>query len=222
MLLLAPTLVKLAPAELADAVRTRFGSELRRLGVFTQLCQVGAQACMEACGADGRLGVLVATEHGALTAARAALDGGLRRGEPAMPYTFIATQTNLAGALLARRSHDMARAACLYLEAEDWPWLLRIARSWLAQCERVAVGWVEEAAQGEPHRSHWCMFVRQAAAPAIHCEPAGAGTAATTGDWIARVAAWRNAPGAPLELRGGHQGWRFTSPELRPACRGRA
>jgi len=211
MLLLAPTLVNLAPAELADAVRTRFGSELRRLGAFTQLCQVGAQACIEASGTGGRLGVLLATEHGALTATRAALDDGPRRGEPTMPYTFIATQTNLAGALLARRSHDVARAACLYLEAQDWPWLLRIARSWLAQCERVAVGWVEEAAQGEPHRSHWCIFVREAAAPAIHCAPAGAGTAATTGDWIARVAAWRNAPGGPLELRGSGQGWRFTS-----------
>jgi len=211
MLLLAPTLVNLAPAELADAVRTRFGSELRRLGAFTQLCQVGAQACLEASGTGGRLGVLLATEHGALTATRAALDDGPRRGEPAMPYTFIATQTNLAGALLARRSHDVARAACLYLEAQDWPWLPRIARSWLAQCERVAVGWVEEAAQGEPHRSHWCIFVGEASAPEIQCEPAWAGTAATTGDWIARVAARRDAPGAPLELRGRRQGWRFTS-----------
>jgi hypothetical protein len=86
-----------------------------------------------------------------------------------------------------------------------------MARSWLAECERVAVGWVEEATEGEPHRSHWCIFARQAAAPAIHCEPATAGTAAASGDWIARVAAWRNAPGEPLELRAGRQGWRFTS-----------
>jgi hypothetical protein len=211
VLLLAPTLVDLAPAELADAVRARFGLELRRLGVFTQLCQVGVETCMEAAGTRGRLGVLLATEYGALSAARTALDDGLRRGEPAMPSTFIATQTSLAGALLARRSHDVARAACLYLEAGDWPWLLRIARNWLAQCERVAVGWVEEAAQGAPHRSHWCIVIRESAAPAIHCEPAGAGTAATNGDWIARVAAWHKAFGAPLELRGNQQGWRFTS-----------
>ncbi len=211
MLLLAPTLVSLTRAELADAVRARFGSELRRLGVFTQLAQVGAQACLEACATGGRLGVLLATEHGSLTATRAALDGGLRRGEPVMPSTFIATQTSLAGALLARRSQDVARAACVFLEAQDWPWLLRIARSWLAECERVAVGCVHEAAQGEAHRSHWCIFVRQAAAPAIHCEPAGAGAAATTSDWIARVAAWRDAPDGPLELRGNQQAWRFTS-----------
>ena len=211
MILLAPTLIDLAPAALAEQVRSRFGSELRRLGVFTQLCHVGAQACLEASPAQGRLGVLLATEHGALTASRSALGEVLRSGEAAMPFAFIATQTSLAGALLARRSHDVARAACLYLGAQDWPWLLRMARSWLAECERVAVGWVEEAAQGEPHRSHWCIFVREAAAPAIHCAPAGAGTAATTGDWIARVAAWRNAPGGPLELRGSHQGWCFTS-----------
>lgn len=211
MVLLAPTLVNLAPADLADAVRTRFGSELRRLGAFTQLCQVGAQACIEASGSSGRLGVLLATAHGALTATRAVLDDGPRRGEPAMPSAFIATQINLAGALLARRSHVVVRATCLYLEAQDWPWLPRIASGWLAECERVAVGWVEEAAQGEPHRSHWCIFVRQAAAPGFHCEPAAAGPAAVTGDWIARVAAWGDAPAAPLALRGRHQGWRFTS-----------
>jgi len=211
MFLLAPTLVNLAPAELAGAVRARFGSELRRLGAFTQLCQLGAQACIEAAGTGGRLGVLLATENGALTATRAALDDGPRRGEPVMPSAFIATQTNLAGALLARRSHDVARAACLYLGAQDWPWLLRMARGWLAECERVAVGWVEEAARGEPHHSHWCILARQAGAPAIHCEPATAGTAATSGDWIARVALWRNSPGAPLELHASHLGWRFTS-----------
>lgn len=217
MVLLAPTLMDLAPAALAEAVRSRFGSELRRLGVFTQLCQLGAQACLEASATKGRIGVLLATTHGALTASRVALGDVLRSGEPAMPFAFIATQTNFAGALLASRSHDVARAACLYLGAQDWPWLLRMARSWLAECERVAVGWVEEATQGEPHRSHWCIFARQAPAPAIHCEPATAGTAATSGDWIARVAAWRNAPGAPLELRAGRQGWRFTSQPRAPA-----
>ena len=210
MYLLAPTLMNLSQEIFVKEVRARFGSELRRLGAFTQLCLLGAQACLEASGTAGSLGVLLATENGGLTAARAALDDGLRRGEPMMPFTFIATQTNLAGALLARREHDVARAACLYLGAQDWPWLLRIARSWLAQCERVAVGWVEDAARGEPHRSHWCLLVREAAA-GIRCQPAEAGAAATTNDWIARVAAWRSAPGAPLELRGAHQGWRFTS-----------
>lgn len=210
MFLLAPTLVNLSQEMLVKEVRARFGSELRRLGVFTQLCLLGAQTCLEASGTSGRLGVLLATEHGGLTAARAALDDGLRRGEPMMPFTFIATQANLAGAMLARRSHDVARAACLYLEAKDWPWHLRIARNWLAQCERVAVGWVQDAAQGEPHRSHWCLLAREAAT-GIRCQPAEAGAAATAHDWIARVAAWSAAPGAPLELRGGDQGWRFTS-----------
>jgi hypothetical protein len=207
--LLAPTLMDLSRETLIEEVRARFGSELRRLGVFTQLCQVGAEACLEASATNGRLGVLFATAHGAATAARAALDDGLRRGEPAMPFTFIATQTNLAGALLARRSHDVARAACVYLAPQDWPWLLRMARSWLAQCERVAVGWVEEAAHGEPHRSHWCLLARGPVAGSIGCDPGTGGLEATTQDWIARIAQWRKKPQAALDLRGGSAAWRF-------------
>ena len=204
MILLAPTLVELAPAGLADAVRARFGSELRRVGAFTQICQLGAGACLDAAVSAGRLDVLLGTVRGAVSATRAALGDSLRRGEPSMPFTFIATQTHLSGALLARRSHEVGRAACIYLEAQDWPWLLRLGESWLGECERVAVGCVEEAADGKPHRSQWCLLVRQAAA-GILCRPGGAGAAATTDDWIARVAAGAG------ELRGGQQSWRFTS-----------
>jgi hypothetical protein len=209
--LAAPTLTRLAPAELAPAVRARFGAELRRLGVFAQLCQLGAQACLEAAAPQGRLGVLLATRRGAVSATRAAL-GSLARGEPVMPFTFIATQTNLAGAILARGSHDVARAACLYLEAQDWPWLLRIGRQWLAQCERVAVGWVEEAAPGEAHRSDWCLLLGSPAASAIGCEPSREpGAPATTGDWMARVSAWRPGARTPLVLGGRGGGWRFSA-----------
>jgi hypothetical protein len=204
VILLAPTLVELAPDRLADAVRARFGSELRRVGAFTQICQLGASACLDAAASAGRLGVLLGTVGGAVSATRAALGEPLRRGEPSMPFTFIATQTHLSGALLAHRSHEVARAACVYLEAQDWPWLLRLGESWLGECERVAVGCVEEAADGRPHRSQWCLLVRQAAA-GILCRPGGAGAAATTDDWIARVAA------GAQELRGGRESWRFTS-----------
>jgi hypothetical protein len=190
VVLLASTLLDLSQEIFVKEVRARFGSELRRLGVFTQLCLLGAQACLEASGTSGRLGVLLATEYGGLTAARAALDDGLRRGEPMMPFTFIATQTNLAGALLARR-HDVARAACLYLGAQDWPWVLRIARSWLGQCERVAVGWVEDAARGEPHRSHWGVLVRDGAGIPV---PAGEeGLPETMGEWLGRFTSHRRA-----------------------------
>ena len=191
MFLLAPTLMNLSQEIFVKEVRARFGSELRRLGAFTQLSLLGAQACLGASGTAGRLGVLLATEHGGLTAARAALGDGLRRGEPMMPFTFIATQTSLAGALLARREHDVARAACLYLEPGDWPWLLRIARSWLAQCERVAVGWVEDAAGGEPHRSYWGVLVRDGAGIPV---PAGEdGLPATMGEWLGRFSSHRRA-----------------------------
>lgn len=181
MFLLAPTLIDLSREELAGEVRARFGSELRRLGVFTQLCLLGAATCLDASRTAGSLGVLLATRDGGLTAARAALGEELRRGEPMMPFTFIATQTSLAGALLARRSH-VARAACLYLEPQDWPWLLRSARSWLARCERVAVGWVEDSAGGEPHHSHWGVLVRDGAGFPV---PAGEeGLPATLGEWL--------------------------------------
>lgn len=212
MVLLAPTLVDIAPQDLPEAVRLRFGTALRRLGVFTHLCQLGAETCLEAAGPGGRLGVLLSTARGAASAARAALDDGLRRGEPVMPFTFIATQTNLAGALLARRSHDVARAACLYPAAEDWPWLLRMGQSWLADCERVLLGWVEEsAAEGEPHRSHWCLLAREASSGAVSCSPGTGGAEATAGDWISRVARWLEKPERGLELRGGAEAWRFSS-----------
>jgi len=193
--LLAPTLINLSQEMLVKEVRARFGSELRRLGVFTQLSLLGAATCLEASSKAGThfgpLGVLRATEQGGLTAVRAALGDGLRRGEPMMPFTFIAIQTNLAGALLARREHDVARAACLYLEAQDWPWLLRIARSWLAQCERVAVGWVQDAAGDEPHRSHWGVLVREGAGIPV---PAGEdGLPATMEEWLGRFSSHRRA-----------------------------
>ena len=194
MFLLAPTLMNLSQEMLAEELRAKSrsemrGSELRRLGVFTQISLLGAVACLEASGTAGRLGVLLATEYGALAAPRAALDDGLRRGEPMMPFTFIATQTNLAGAALARRSHDVVRAACLYLEPQDWPWILRIARSWLGECERVAVGWVEEAAGTEPHRSHWGVFVRDGAGIPVP----GDGLPATMGGWLGRFTSHRRA-----------------------------
>ena len=152
MILVAPTRLELAPEELAREARARFGPELRRLGVFTQLCLLGADTCVEASATRGSLGVLLATAHGARSAVRSAL------GE-VMPFTFIATQPHLAGALLARR-HPVVRAACIYLEAQDWPRLQRLAGEWLADCERVALGWVEEGGGGAPHLSRWELALR--------------------------------------------------------------
>lgn len=152
MILLDPMQLELRPEELAREARARFGQELRRLGVFTQLCLLGAETCLERSGTSGSLGVLLATAHGARSAVQAAL-------AEVMPFTFIATQTHLAGALLARR-HAVVRASCVYLEAEDWPGLQRMAQAWLAGCERVALGWVEEAGGDAPHVSRWQLAVR--------------------------------------------------------------
>jgi len=152
MMLLAPTRLELSAEELTRQVRERFGPELRRLGTFTQLCLLGADTCLEASATSGNLGVLLATAHGARSAVQAAL-------EEVMPFTFIATQTHLAGALLARR-HPVVRAACVYQDTEDREGLRRMAQAWLGACERVALGWVEEASGGVPHLSRWEVALR--------------------------------------------------------------
>jgi len=211
--LLAPTVLRVAPDDFPARVRARFASELRRAGRFAQLCLLGAQACLDAAGADGALAVLWASEFGALHATRAALDEDLRRGEPAMPFTFIATQPHLAGALLAQRSHPVTRTACLYLPADAWPSLPRLAQRWLAECDRVLAGCVEESGSGgAAHRSDWCLFQKKPAPGAVRCErslgPENAAPA-TAEDWIPRVAAWRGAADAPLLLRGGEDAWSF-------------
>ena len=215
MYLLAPTVLRVAPDDFPARVRARFASELRRAGRFAQLCLLGAQACLDAAGGDGALAVLWASEFGALHATRAALDEDLRRGEPAMPFTFIATQPHLAGALLAQRSHPVTRTACLYLPADAWPSLPRLAQRWLAECDRVLAGCVEESGSGgAAHRSDWCLFQKKPAPRAVRCErslgPENAAPA-TAEDWIPRVAAWRGAADAPLVLRGGEDAWSFIS-----------
>lgn len=215
MYLFAPAVLRIEPGEMPARVRARFGTDLRRAGLFAQLCLLGAQTCLDAVRGDGPLGVLWASELGAQHATHAALDDSLRRGEPAMPFTFIATQPHLAGALLAQRSYPVVRTAHLHLGADDWPWLLRLAQGWLAECERVLVGWVEESTvEGVPYRSGWCMLQNKHARGSARCEETQAGStsiAASAEEWIARVAAWRAAGKAPLVLRGAAEAWRFTA-----------
>jgi len=212
--LCAPTALRVAPGDLAAQVRARFANDLRRAGRYAQLCLLGAQACLDAARGEGATGVLWASQLGPLEATRAALDETLARGEPVMPFTFIAMQPHLAGALLAQRSPQVARTACLVLAPDAWPQLLRLAERWLADCERVLVGWVEESeSAGAAHRSDWCLLRKQSAAGAIRCEhmPHSRDAAAATGeDWIARIGAWRGTPQAPLLLGGGESAWRFT------------
>jgi len=173
--LLAPTVLRVAPHELRGRARARFGGELRRAGSFAQLCLLGAQACLDAAGDRRPFGMLWTSTHGALLATRAALGDGLQRGEPAMPFTFVATQPHLAAALLAQRSHTVARSAFLYLAAEGWPWLARLAQVWLADCEQVLVGRVEEStAESSPHQSDWCLLTNR---PADRLRAAPAGSA---------------------------------------------
>lgn len=159
MHLLAPTVLRIAPHELRARAHARFGGELRRAGSFAQLCLLGAQDCLDAAPASGPLGMLWTSTHGALLATRAALADGLSRGEPAMPFTFVATQPHLAAALLAQRSHPIARSAFVYLAAQGWPWLAQLARTWLVDCGGILVGRVEESiAEDIAHQSDWCLL----------------------------------------------------------------
>jgi hypothetical protein len=170
--LLAPTVLRIAPRELRERAHQRFGGELRRAGSFAQLCLLGAQACLDAANTRGSLGLLWTSAHGALLATRAALRDGLQKSEPAMPFTFVATQPHLAAALLAQRSREIARNAFLYLDADGWPWLARLAQAWLADCEQVLVGRVEEStAESIAHQSDWCLVMNQpAGAPCASLE----------------------------------------------------
>ena len=216
MHLLAPTTLRIAPAELPGRVRARFAAELRRAGKFAQLGMLGAQSCLDAAGGEGDLGAVWSSPLGALRAIRAALNDDLRHDAPVMPFTFIAMQPHLAAALLAR-SHPVARSAHLHLADDAWPWLLRVAQGWLVTCDRVLVGCVEESGDDAlAHRSDWCLVQNAAAAGSVRAEPAcdaAVATSATTTDWIGRIRDWRADVRAPLELAGSGEAWRFSVPD---------
>jgi hypothetical protein len=210
--LVAPTVLRLAPDDLARRARERFGGELRRAGSFAQLCLLGAQACLDVAPAGRSLGVLWASSHGARVAARAAMQEAAS-GEPVMPFTFVATQPHLAATLLAQRSAPVARAAFVHIEPSGWPQLLSLSQAWLAGCERVLLGWVEEAAEKDgTHQSDWCVLQKEPGE--VSCEPlreARGALPATSADWLARVAAWTAAPREALALRGDGEAWRFAA-----------
>jgi hypothetical protein len=180
MRLVAPTLLRIAPDELARRARERFGGELRRAGSFAQVSLLGAQACLDAAPPAASLGVLWASTYGARNAAQAALSEAAS-GEPVMPFTFVATQPHLAATLLAQRGAPVKRAAFVHLAPSRWAMLLDAARAWLGDCEAVLLGWVEEAAAGEPHQSDWCL---------LRGKPAAAREAplpASFSDWLKRA-----------------------------------
>jgi hypothetical protein len=156
--LLAPTALRIAPAKLRGLAHERFGGELRRAGSFAQLTLLGARACLEASGTTGTLGLLWGSLRGAVLSTQSAL-GDLRRGDPVMPFTFVATQPHLGAALFAQLVHPLARSAFLYLEPDGEPGLLPLARAWLAGCDRVLIGRVEESVEdGIPHESDWGLL----------------------------------------------------------------
>ena len=178
--LAAPTVLRIAPERLAGETRARFGGELRRAGSFAHLCMLGATACLDAAPRAASLGVLWASAYGAREAALAAL-AEAASGGPVMPFTFVATQPHLAATLLAQRGAPVTRAAFVHVEPASWPMLLDFARSWLASCEAVLLGWVEEAGTGGAHQSDWCL---------LHGKPGampGQPLPATFSDWLRRA-----------------------------------
>ena len=176
------TVMRIPRDQLAELVRQRFAGDLRRAGTFAQVCMLGATACLDAAPRISSLGVLWASTYGAREAARAALNEAAS-GEPIMPFTFIATQPHLAATLLAQRGAPVARAAFLHVAPAEWPTLLDIAQAWLASCETVLLGWVEEAAEGETHQSDWCLLRDKPAAAR------GAPLPANFSDWLRATSA---------------------------------
>jgi len=168
--MLAPTALRIAPAELRTLAHKRFGDKLRRAGSFAQLTLLGARACLEEArqneagrteGAES-LGLLWGSSRGAALSTHAALHD-LRSGDPVMPFTFVATQPHLGAALFAQHVHPVTRSAFLYLEPGGEPGLVELARAWLRDCDRVLVGRVEEsAADDASHQSDWCLLARTA------------------------------------------------------------
>ena len=211
--------MRVPPAELGERARERFGGELRRAGSFAQLCMLGAQACLDAADVPGEppaaragsVGVLWNSSRGPVGAVQAAL-AEMRRGEPVMPFSFVALQPHLAATLLAQRSVPVARAAFVRLEDGGWPWLLAQASAWLASCDQVLLGWVEEGdAAGGAHQSDWCVLQRRPARVSCEALRETKGALPATGaDWLARVTAWLASPREPLALRGSGEAWRFT------------
>ena len=157
MIVAAPTVLRIPREHLAQRVRERFAGDLRRAGTFSQVCMLGAAACLEAAPRVASLGVLWASAYGAREAAKAAL-AEAASGEPVMPFTFVATQPHLAATLLAQRGAPVTRAAFVHVAHPDWPTLLDYAQAWLAGCAAVLLGWVEEGAAEEPHQSDWCLL----------------------------------------------------------------
>ena len=207
--LAAPTVLRIPRGELAMRARQRFGGELRRAGGFAQLCMLGAQACLDSApaasgGSSVSVGVLWSSSRGPVGAVRAVL-AEASSAEPVMPFSFVAIQPHLAATLLAQRGLPVVRAAFVRIADDGWPWLLAQAAAWLAGCERVLLGRVEE---GDVHQSDWCLLQRAGAG--VLCEPmpeTEGALSATAEDWLARVATARE----PLALRGASEAWRFTS-----------
>jgi hypothetical protein len=202
--LAAPTLLRVPANELATRARERFGGELRRAGGFAQLCMLGAQACLDQSPLGKTIGVLWSSSRGPVGAVRALL-AEAANGEPVMPFSFLAVQPHLAATVLAQRDVPVGRAAFVRIEDDAWPWLLTQAAAWLASCERVLLGRVEE---GAVNQSDWCLVQRDRAG--VLCEPlreTEGALSATAEDWLARVATARE----PLALRGANEAWRFTA-----------
>ena len=177
--LAAPTVMRVPAAELAQRARERFGGELRRAGRFAQLCLLGAQACLDAAGPRGPMGVLWSSSRGPVSAVRAVL-AEAASGEPVMPFSFVAIQPHLAATILAQRGVAVTRAAFVHTEDDAWPWLLAQGASWFKTCERVLLGRVEE---GETHQSDWCLLRDKPAAAR------GAPLPANFSDWLRATSA---------------------------------
>ncbi|CAG0961252.1 hypothetical protein BURK2_00747 [Burkholderiales bacterium] len=157
--------LRLAPGELAEEVRRRFGQPLRREGDFARLCLAGLAAGLAEAGVacqGRRNGLIYGSGAGASQETQRVLAEVAQERSLPMPFDFIASQPGVAAAHAARLPGSITGATCMLSTGALWEQMLTLSVLWLAsgRYEQVLCGWVEPAQFGARplHCSDWLLL----------------------------------------------------------------
>ncbi len=157
--------LRLAPGELAEEVRRRFGQPLRREGDFARLCLAGLAAPLAEAGVlwqGRRNGLIFGSGVGAAAETQRVLAEVAQQRSLPMPFDFIASQPVVAAAHAARLLGSITGATCMLSTGALWEQMLTLGVLWLAsgRYEQVLCGWVEPAhSELRPlHCSDWLLL----------------------------------------------------------------
>lgn len=198
--------LRLAPGELAEEVRRRFGQPLRREGDFARLCLAGLAAVLAEAGVvwqGRRNGLIYGSGAGAAAETERVLAEVVRQRSLPMPFDFIASQPGVAAAHAARLRGDITFATCMPSTGALWEQMLTLSVLWLesGRYDQVLCGWVEPAqAQPRPvHCSDWLLLAAAGSPGPVLAQlelGAAAPTAAQTKDesaFLPTLQAWLKA-----------------------------